>query len=69
LEWHYLPDTKAREVILLMIISETPLKLKAGNFIDLSLKTFSNVSDIGFLLSLSNNKVSNRNSLSYGKKN
>ncbi|XP_077269561.1 odorant receptor 4-like isoform X2 [Temnothorax americanus] len=43
LEWHHLPDTKARSLILLIAISITPLKLKAGNFIDLSLRTFSSI--------------------------
>ncbi|XP_011880208.1 PREDICTED: odorant receptor 85f-like isoform X2 [Vollenhovia emeryi] len=43
LEWHHLPYKKARGLILLIAISETPLKLKAGNFIDLSVRTFSNV--------------------------
>ncbi|KAL0117084.1 hypothetical protein PUN28_010137 [Cardiocondyla obscurior] len=43
LEWHHLPSAKARALILLIIISEHPLKLRAGNFIDLSLRTFSDV--------------------------
>ncbi|XP_036146797.1 uncharacterized protein LOC105834984 [Monomorium pharaonis] len=43
LDWHRLPNTKARALILLITISENPLKLKAGNFIDLSLKTFGNI--------------------------
>ncbi|XP_077269567.1 odorant receptor 49b-like [Temnothorax americanus] len=43
LEWHHLPDAKARSLILLIIISITPLRLKAGNIIDLSLKTFGNI--------------------------
>ncbi|XP_018310072.1 odorant receptor 4-like [Mycetomoellerius zeteki] len=43
LEWYRLPDTKARALILLIIISENPLTLKAGSFIDISLRTFGNV--------------------------
>ncbi|XP_011684698.1 PREDICTED: odorant receptor 4-like [Wasmannia auropunctata] len=43
LEWHRLPDAKARELILLISISDTPLKLKAGNFIELCLRTFGNI--------------------------
>ncbi|XP_011058396.1 PREDICTED: odorant receptor 85f-like [Acromyrmex echinatior] len=43
LEWHRLPDVKARALILLISISEKPLRLKAGNFIDLTLRTFGNV--------------------------
>ncbi|XP_071558376.1 odorant receptor 10-like [Temnothorax nylanderi] len=43
LDWHHLPDTKARSLILLIVISITPLKLKAGNFIDLSLRTFGSI--------------------------
>ncbi|KYN06883.1 Putative odorant receptor 22c [Cyphomyrmex costatus] len=42
LEWHRLPDVKARALILLISISENPLRLKAGNFIDLTLRTFGN---------------------------
>jgi len=61
LEWHRLPVAKARELILLISISEVPLKLKAGNFIDLSLRTFSNVSDTAIFLNLSNNKAARRN--------
>ncbi|XP_014487477.1 PREDICTED: uncharacterized protein LOC106751160 [Dinoponera quadriceps] len=40
LDWYVLPDTKARALILLMIMSNTPLKLKAGSFMDLSFRTF-----------------------------
>ncbi|XP_014487475.1 PREDICTED: uncharacterized protein LOC106751158 [Dinoponera quadriceps] len=40
LDWHFLPDTKARALILIMLMSNTPMRLKAGNFIDLSFRTF-----------------------------
>ncbi|XP_018364279.1 PREDICTED: odorant receptor 4-like [Trachymyrmex cornetzi] len=43
LEWYRLEDATARALILLITISENPLKLKAGNFIDISLRTFGNV--------------------------
>ncbi|XP_032689625.1 odorant receptor 22c-like [Odontomachus brunneus] len=40
LEWYRLPNRKARCVVLLMIMSNAPTKISAGNFFDLSLKTF-----------------------------
>ncbi|XP_025265379.1 uncharacterized protein LOC105252266 [Camponotus floridanus] len=43
LEWYRLPNRTARSVILLMIMSNTPTKLSAGKFADLSLKTFGDV--------------------------
>ncbi|KAF3054527.1 Odorant receptor 228 [Nylanderia fulva] len=43
LEWYRLPNRKARSVILLMIMSNTPTKISAGNIVDLSLKTFGDV--------------------------
>ncbi|KAL0117098.1 hypothetical protein PUN28_010141 [Cardiocondyla obscurior] len=43
LEWYRLPDIKARSLILIMIISNSSIKLKGGKFIDLSFKTFGNV--------------------------
>ncbi|CAL1689186.1 unnamed protein product [Lasius platythorax] len=43
LEWYRLPDRKARSVVLLMIMSNTPTKISAGKLIDLSLKTFGHV--------------------------
>ncbi|XP_071558386.1 odorant receptor 10-like [Temnothorax nylanderi] len=43
LEWHHLPNAKARTLILLIVVSENPLKLKAGNVIDLSHRMFGNV--------------------------
>ncbi|XP_071558045.1 odorant receptor 10-like [Temnothorax nylanderi] len=69
LEWHHLPDAKARSLILLIIISITPLRLKAGNIIDLSLRTFGNVSDINILLNLSTGKTNNIKILSEKKNN
>ncbi|XP_077269562.1 odorant receptor 10-like isoform X1 [Temnothorax americanus] len=59
LEWHHLPEAKARSLILLIIVSITPLRLKAGNIIDLSLRTFGNVSNINILLNLSTGKTNN----------
>ncbi|KAF3054529.1 Odorant receptor 248 [Nylanderia fulva] len=43
LEWYRLPNEKAKTLILIMAISHTSHTLKAGKFIDLSLKTFGNV--------------------------
>ncbi|XP_011058394.1 PREDICTED: uncharacterized protein LOC105148386 [Acromyrmex echinatior] len=43
LKWYRLEDATARALILLITISENPLKLKAGNFIDISLRTFGNM--------------------------
>ncbi|XP_029660327.1 odorant receptor 22c-like [Formica exsecta] len=43
LEWYRLPNEKAKALILIMAISDTSVKLKAGKFIDLSLKTYGNV--------------------------
>ncbi|XP_019699383.1 odorant receptor 82a isoform X2 [Harpegnathos saltator] len=40
LDWHLLPNTQARALILIILVSNTPLKLKAGNFVELSFKTF-----------------------------
>ena len=57
LEWYRLEDATARALILLITISENPLKLKAGNFIDISLRTFGNVSNTAILSNLLNNKV------------
>ncbi|XP_072746898.1 odorant receptor 4-like isoform X2 [Anoplolepis gracilipes] len=43
LEWYRLPGRKARSIVLLMIMSNTPTKISAGKLIDLSLKTFGQV--------------------------
>ncbi|XP_071558438.1 odorant receptor 4-like [Temnothorax nylanderi] len=43
LEWYRLPDTKARSLILIMVMSNSPTKLRGGKFIDLSFRTFGNV--------------------------
>lgn len=44
LEWYRLPDKKARNVVLLMIMSNMPTKISVGNVIDLSFETFGTVS-------------------------
>lgn len=44
LEWYRLPDRKARSIVLLMLMSNAPTKITAGKFINLSLKTFGDVS-------------------------
>ncbi|XP_072745817.1 odorant receptor 43a-like [Anoplolepis gracilipes] len=44
LAWYRLPDTKARALILIIAMSNIPTKLKAGKFIDLSIKTFGDIS-------------------------
>ncbi|XP_070159030.1 odorant receptor 4-like isoform X2 [Polyergus mexicanus] len=43
LEWYCLPIEKAKALILIMAISDTSVKLKAGKFVDLSLKTYGDV--------------------------
>ncbi|XP_011148377.2 odorant receptor 13a-like [Harpegnathos saltator] len=40
LEWFRLPNKKARYIVLLMIMSNAPTKMSAGNLFDLSLRTF-----------------------------
>lgn len=46
LEWFRLPTKKTRDMVLIIIISHIPLKITAGKFIILSLKTFGDVSKI-----------------------
>ncbi|XP_072746642.1 odorant receptor 4-like isoform X2 [Anoplolepis gracilipes] len=43
LEWYRLPVKNAKALIIIMANSNISLQLKAGKFIDLSLKTFGNV--------------------------
>ncbi|XP_011341728.1 odorant receptor 63a isoform X1 [Ooceraea biroi] len=43
LEWYRLPDRKARQLLLVMIMSNKPMTITAGNFLDLSLKTFCDI--------------------------
>ncbi|KAK2583175.1 hypothetical protein KPH14_009195 [Odynerus spinipes] len=43
LEWYRLPDKKAKSVILIMAISHCPMKITAGNVVELSLQTFGQV--------------------------
>ncbi|XP_067214207.1 odorant receptor 43a-like isoform X3 [Linepithema humile] len=43
LEWYRLPDKKARNVVLLMLMSTAPTKISVGNVVDLSFETFGNV--------------------------
>ncbi|XP_032689599.1 odorant receptor 13a-like [Odontomachus brunneus] len=43
LEWYRFPDKKVRGIVLVMIVSNLPIKLTAGKIIDLSFKTFANV--------------------------
>ncbi|XP_029160871.1 odorant receptor 85b-like [Nylanderia fulva] len=44
LAWYRLPDmNKARSLVLIIAMSNIPTKLKAGKFIDLSIKTFGDV--------------------------
>ncbi|XP_025075213.1 odorant receptor 4-like [Pogonomyrmex barbatus] len=43
LEWYDLPDDKARSIILIIIMSNSPKKLQGGKFIDLSFRTFGNI--------------------------
>ncbi|RLU16203.1 ObirOr5-L10 [Ooceraea biroi] len=43
LEWYRLSDLKARQMVLLMIMSNKPIKITAGKVLDLSLKTFGNI--------------------------
>ncbi|XP_032689618.1 odorant receptor 13a-like [Odontomachus brunneus] len=43
LEWYRLPDKKARGIVLVMIMSNMPMKFTAGKIFVLSLKTFGDV--------------------------
>ncbi|XP_014487694.1 PREDICTED: uncharacterized protein LOC106751326 [Dinoponera quadriceps] len=46
LGWYRLPDRKARDMMLIIIISHIPLKITAGKFIVLSFKTFGDVREV-----------------------
>lgn len=54
-----LPDTKARSLILIMVMANSPTKLRGGKFIDLLFRTFDNVS---------NNIIGKNKIYFYGKK-
>ncbi|XP_024869579.1 odorant receptor 56a-like [Temnothorax curvispinosus] len=43
LAWYHLPNMKARSLILVIALSIVPMKLRAGKFFDLSIKTFGDV--------------------------
>ncbi|XP_019699386.1 odorant receptor 4-like [Harpegnathos saltator] len=43
LDWYRLPDEKARALILIIAMSNIPTKLRAGKFVDLSIRTFGDV--------------------------
>ncbi|XP_014604758.1 PREDICTED: odorant receptor 13a-like isoform X1 [Polistes canadensis] len=43
LDWYRLPNDKAKSVILIMAISHCPMRITAGNVIELSLQTFGQV--------------------------
>ncbi|KAL0117053.1 hypothetical protein PUN28_010127 [Cardiocondyla obscurior] len=43
--WHRLPHKRARTLILIMAVSNIPAKISAGKMIEMSLPTFSNVSE------------------------
>ncbi|KAL2731036.1 odorant receptor 13a-like [Vespula squamosa] len=43
LDWYRLPSNKAKSVILIMAISHCPMRITAGNVIELSLQTFGQV--------------------------
>ncbi|XP_025987696.2 odorant receptor 22c isoform X2 [Solenopsis invicta] len=43
LEWYHLPNKEARGIVLVVIMSNLPLKITAGKFMDLSLKTYGDV--------------------------
>ncbi|XP_012230123.2 odorant receptor 4-like isoform X2 [Linepithema humile] len=43
LAWYRLPDAKARALTLVIAMSNIPTKLRAGKFIDLSIRTFGDV--------------------------
>lgn len=44
IDWHRLPERKALAVILMIAMSNSSIKLTAGNIIDLSLSSFGDVS-------------------------
>ncbi|XP_025987073.2 odorant receptor 13a-like [Solenopsis invicta] len=43
LEWYRLPNKEARGIVLVVIMSNLPLKITAGKIMDLSLKTYGDV--------------------------
>ncbi|KAL6259115.1 hypothetical protein P5V15_009037 [Pogonomyrmex californicus] len=43
INWHHLPHKRARNLILIMAVSNIPAKISAGKMIDMSLPTFSNI--------------------------
>ncbi|XP_011058393.1 PREDICTED: uncharacterized protein LOC105148385 [Acromyrmex echinatior] len=43
LEWYRLPNKDARGIVLMIIMSNLPTKITAGNIMDLSLKTYGDV--------------------------
>ncbi|XP_011684693.1 PREDICTED: uncharacterized protein LOC105448031 [Wasmannia auropunctata] len=43
LEWYRLPDKKARAIVLVIIMSNLPIKITAGNIVELSLKTYGDI--------------------------
>ncbi|XP_032689623.1 odorant receptor 82a-like [Odontomachus brunneus] len=51
LDWHLLPDANARALILIMLMCNKTMKLRAGNFLELSFRTFGSVvkTAVGYL--------------------
>lgn len=45
IDWHRLPGRKALALILMIAMSNSSIKLTAGNLIELSLSTFGDVSN------------------------
>ncbi|KAL6259123.1 hypothetical protein P5V15_009045 [Pogonomyrmex californicus] len=43
LEWYRLPEKKARGIVLVIIMSNLPIRITAGKIMDLSLKTYGDV--------------------------
>lgn len=44
MDWHRFQYKRARALILIMVISNIPIKISAGKIVEMSLPTFSNVS-------------------------
>ncbi|XP_032690775.1 uncharacterized protein LOC116853713 isoform X2 [Odontomachus brunneus] len=51
LDWHLLPDANVRALILIMLMCNKTMKLKAGNYLELSFRTFGSVvkTGVGYL--------------------
>jgi len=49
IDWYQLPAKSVRSLILMIVMSNQPMKISAGRMIDLSLATFGTVRNCSFL--------------------